>query len=53
MCLVDNILDPRRQSCVICHVNQTQLVVVNRVRLSQITLLKFLSFPHSHAFWDA
>jgi hypothetical protein len=50
-CLVDDILDPRCHSCVVCHDDWPPLAVVNRVGLPWIALLPtFLSFPHFHAF---
>jgi len=49
-CLVDDILDPRSHSCVVCHDDWLPLVMVNRVGLPRVALPTFLSFPHSHAF---
>jgi hypothetical protein len=49
-CLVDEILDPGYNSCVVHHDDQPPLVAVNKVGLRQATLQTFLSFPHSHAF---
>jgi hypothetical protein len=48
-CLVDDILNPRRHSCMIHHDDRPPLVVVNRVGLPQTTLLTFLNFPHFRA----
>ncbi len=50
--LVDDILDLKKHSCVVHHHDWSPLIVINKVGLSQATLLMFLGIPHSHAFQD-
>jgi len=49
-CLVDDILYLGCQSCQIHYDDCPHLVMVNKVGLSQATLLTFLSFLHFQTF---
>ncbi len=49
---MDDILDPSRHACVVYHVDQPPLCMVNKVGLPHVTLPTFLNFRHLHAFWD-
>jgi len=48
--LVDGILNLGKHSYVVHHHDWSPLTMINKVGLSQATLLMFLSIPHSHAF---